>query len=85
MISIIIPAYNVERYIARSIECCLKQTYSDIEVVVINDGSTDSTSAIVKSLSTKDSRIILVEKANGGLVSARKGALQHVSGDFVFS
>lgn len=84
MISIIIPAYNVERYIARSIECCLKQTYSDIEVVVINDGSTDSTSAIVKSLSTKDSRIILVEKANGGLVSARKEALQHVSGDFVF-
>ena len=84
MISIIIPAYNVERYIARSIECCLKQTYSDIEVVVINDGSTDSTSAIVKSLSTKDSRIILVEKANGGLVSARKEALQHVSGNFVF-
>lgn len=84
MISIIIPAYNVERYIARSIECCLKQTYSDIEVVVINDGSTDSTSAIVKSLSTKDSRIILVEKANGGLVSARKEALQHVLGDFVF-
>ena len=84
MISIIIPAYNVERYIARSIECCLKQTYSDIEVVVINDGSTDSTSAIVKSLSTKDSRIILVEKANGALVSARKEALQHVSGDFVF-
>ena len=84
MISIIIPAYNVERYIARSIECCLKQTYSDIEVVVINDGSTDSTSDIVKSLSTKDSRIILVEKANGGLVSARKEALQHVSGDFVF-
>ena len=84
MISIIIPAYNVERYIARSIECCLKQTYSDVEVIVINDGSTDSTSAIVKSLSTKDSRIILVEKANGGLVSARKEALQHVSGDFVF-
>ena len=84
MISIIIPAYNVERYIARSIECCLKQTYSDVEVLVINDGSTDSTSAIVKSLSTKDSRIILVEKANGGLVSARKEALQHVSGNFVF-
>lgn len=84
MISIIIPAYNVERYIARSIECCLKQTYSDIEVVVINDGSTDSTSAIVKSLSSKDSRIILVEKANGGLVSARKEALKHVSGEYVF-
>lgn len=84
MISIIIPAYNVERYIARSVECCLKQTYSDVEVIVINDGSTDSTSAIVKSLSTKDSRIILVEKANGGLVSARKEALQHVSGNFVF-
>lgn len=84
MISIIIPAYNAEQYIGRSLECCLKQTYPDLEIVVVNDGSQDSTSDIVRELQSKDSRIKLVEKENGGLVSARKEALLNVSGDFVF-
>lgn len=84
MISIIIPAYNAEQYIGRSLECCLKQTYPDLEIIVVNDGSQDSTSDIVRDLQLKDSRIKLVEKENGGLVSARKEALLNVSGDFVF-
>lgn len=84
MISIIIPAYNAEQYIRRSIESCQKQTYSNLEIVVVNDGSKDSTSSLVREMQLDDSRIKLVEKANGGLVSARKEALQHVSGDFVF-
>lgn len=84
MISIIIPAYNAEQYIGRSLKCCLNQTYSDIEIVVVNDGSQDATSDIVRELQSKDSRIKLVEKENGGLVSARKEALLNVSGDFVF-
>lgn len=84
MISIIIPAYNAEQYIRRSIESCQKQTYSNLEIVVVNDGSKDSTSSLVREMQLDDSRIKLVEKENGGLVSARKEALQHVSGDFVF-
>lgn len=84
MVSIIIPAYNAGKFIARSIECCLNQTYSDIEVIVVNDGSKDDTSAIVKSFTTKEQRIYLFEKENGGLVSARKEALKHVHGDYVF-
>ena len=84
MISIIIPAYNAEQYIRRSIESCQKQTYSNLEIVVVNDGSKDSTSSLVREMQLDDSRIKLVEKANGGLVSARKEALQHVSGNFVF-
>ena len=84
MISIIIPAYNAEQYIRRSIESCQKQTYSNLEIVVVNDGSKDSTSSLVREMQLDDSRIKLVEKANGGLVSARKEAFQHVSGDFVF-
>lgn len=84
MISIIIPAYNVEKYISRSLQCCLQQTFSDLEVLVINDGSKDSTAKIVKSFEIKDSRIHLINKPNGGLVSARKEALKYIKGDYVF-
>lgn len=84
MISIIIPAYNAEQYIRRSIESCQNQTYSNLEIVVVNDGSKDSTSSLVREMQLDDSRIKLVEKENGGLVSARKEALKFVSGEFVF-
>lgn len=84
MISIIIPAYNAEQYIRRSIESCQKQTYSNLEIVVVNDGSKDSTSSLVREMQLDDSRIKLVEKENGGLVSARKEALKFVSSEFVF-
>ena len=84
MISIIIPAYNAEQYIRRSIESCQKQTYSNLEIVVVNDGSKDSTSSLVREMQLDDSRIKLVEKENGGLVSARKEALKLVSSEFVF-
>lgn len=84
MISIIIPAYNAEQYIRRSIESCQNQTYSNLEIVVVNDGSKDSTSSLVREMQLDDSRIKLVEKENGGLVSARKEALKFVSSEFVF-
>lgn len=84
MMSIIIPAYNAEQYIRRSIESCQNQTYSNLEIVVVNDGSKDSTSSLVREMQLDDSRIKLVEKENGGLVSARKEALKFVSGEFVF-
>ena len=84
MISIIIPAYNAEQYIRRSIESCQNQTYSNLEIVVVNDGSKDSTSSLVREMQLDDSRIKLVEKENGGLVSARKEALRFVSSEFVF-
>lgn len=84
MVSIIIPAYNAEKYIARSISCCLNQTFSDIEIIVVNDGSQDATSSIVKEMQATDFRIRLIDKPNGGLVSARKEALKCVSGEFVF-
>lgn len=84
MISIVIPAYNAERYIAKSIKSCIAQTYINFEIVVINDGSTDRTLDIVKDLQQTDNRIILVNKENGGLVSARKEAMSHIHGDFVF-
>ena len=84
MISIIIPAFNAAKYISQSVKCCLHQTYTDLEILVVNDGSTDATRFIVERLQSLDSRIKLLNKVNGGLVSARKEALQHVSGDFVF-
>lgn len=83
-VSIIIPAYNAEKYIAQSLCCCLRQTYEDIEVVVVNDGSQDDTSAVVRRYQQSDKRIKLIEKPNGGLVSARKEALKNITGEFVF-
>lgn len=83
-VSIIIPAYNAEKYIGQSVGCCLRQTYGDIEIIVVNDGSKDATSTIVQKLQQSDKRIRLVEKTNGGLVSARKEAIKYITGDFVF-
>lgn len=84
MVSIIIPAYNAEKFIERSLGCCVKQTYKDIEIIVVNDGSKDATHDIVNQIKSKDSRVRLIDKENGGLVSARKEALKHANGEYVF-
>lgn len=81
-VSIMIPAYNVEQYIERSIRSACEQTLQDIEIIVVNDGSTDNTSSIINALSEKDSRIIVVNKENGGLPSARNAALRIAKGEY---
>lgn len=81
LVSVIMPAYNAERYIGESISSVLAQTYSNWELLVVNDGSTDGTAAIVEGF--KDHRIRLFHKANGGIGSARNLALRHVRGTFI--
>lgn len=80
-ISIIIPVYNVEKYIKKCIDSLKRQTYSNFEAIFVNDGSTDSSIDIVEN--NNDERFIIVSKENGGLSSARNYGLKYVSGDYL--
>ena len=79
MISIIIPAYNAADYLAQTIESVLNQTYSDFELILIDDGSTDRTREIIKDYQCKDARIKYFYKENGGVSSARNLGLPVIS------
>ena len=79
-ISVIIPVYNGEKYIQRCVDSVLNQTYSDIEIIVINDGSTDNTENILKSYSN----IVLINKENEGVSKARNTGLSLAKGDYVY-
>ncbi|MBB6681534.1 glycosyltransferase family 2 protein [Aequorivita sp. 609] len=81
-ISIILPCYNVEKYIAKSIQSILDQTYDDFEILVIIDGSPDNSKAIAESI--KDPRIKIYEKPNGGLSDARNYGLERANGKFIY-
>lgn len=83
MISIIVPVYNINAYLSQCIESILGQTYLDIEVILVDDGSTDGSGSICDSYKEKDSRIIVIHKENGGLVSARKEGIRVASGQYI--
>ena len=82
-VSIIIPSYNVENYIAKGIESACAQSERNIEIVVIDDGSTDNTWNIIEDFAEKDSRIKAVHQENGGVSSARNHALDIAEGEYV--
>lgn len=83
-VSIIVAAYNVENYICRCIESLVNQTYQNIEIIVVNDKSTDSTVEKCHYLQKKDKRIIIVSKSiNEGLSEARNSGLQFATGEYV--
>ncbi|MEG4317851.1 MULTISPECIES: glycosyltransferase family A protein [unclassified Microcoleus] len=83
LISVIIPAYNAEEFIAQTIESVLSQTYQNIEILVVDDGSTDTTAEIIKSFAQKDSRIILLQQSNAGVAAARNLAIQKSKGEYI--
>lgn len=82
-ISVCIPCYNIEACIPRCLDSILGNTYPNLEVICVNDGSTDDSSAILHQYAGKDSRVIVIDKENGGVVSARKAALDIATGDFI--
>lgn len=82
-ISIIIPIYNVEEYLPQCLESVIRQTYPDLEIILVNDGSTDSCAAICEAYAQKDSRIQVIHKKNGGLSDARNAGLRMATGDFI--
>lgn len=83
LISVIVPAYNVSSFIESTIIQLQRQTYNNLEIICINDGSTDSTSNIINVLKQKDSRITLIDKENGGVSSARNIGLNCAQGDYI--
>lgn len=83
LISIIIPVYNAEKYLERCLSSVVRQTYKDIEVIIINDGSKDKSRAIAENFAEKDERIKIINKENGGVSSARNTGLSAANGEFV--
>lgn len=83
LVSVIIPAYNAERFIARTLESVLAQTYRNIEVLVIDDGSQDDTAAIVSRYKQQDDRVKLLYQVNAGVAAARNLAIQSARGEFI--
>ena len=83
LLSVIIPVYNVESYLEKCVDSVLNQTYRNLEIILVNDGSTDQSGAICRAYAERDSRIILVEKENGGLSDARNAGMRRVSGEYV--
>lgn len=82
-ISIIVPVYNVEKYLSRCIDSILNQTFSDFELILVDDGSNDCSPAICDEYSKRDSRISVVHKENGGVASARNVALRIAVGQYI--
>lgn len=81
--SVIVPIYNVEKYLSKCIESLINQTYDNIEIILINDGSTDNCSSIIERFASIDERIIPISKQNGGLSEARNTGLSIASGDYI--
>jgi glycosyltransferase involved in cell wall biosynthesis len=84
LISIIIPAYNAEKYIARCLESVSAQTYDNIEIIVINDGSTDKTLGLISRYAQKDGRIKIIDQKNKGLSGARNAGFDTSRGEYIF-
>lgn len=82
MISIIIPIYNIERYIGRCLESIIAQTYKDIEIICIDDGSNDNSAKVCKQYMKKDDRIRYYHIPNGGVSNARNYALKLIKGEW---
>jgi len=83
LISVIIPAFNVEKYIHRCMESLIKQTYSHLEILLVDDGSTDETGNICDKYAQKDNRIKVIHKKNGGQSEARNYALDIANGKYI--
>lgn len=83
LVGIIIPAYNVENYIARAIESCIKQTYNNIEILVVDDGSIDGTYKIAKNYEKKDNRVHVFRQENHGVSTARNYAMNMSRSQYV--
>ena len=82
-ISIIVPVYKVEQYLSRCVDSLINQTYKNIEIILVDDGSPDCCGVICDEYAKRDSRIVVVHKQNGGLSDARNKGLDIATGDFI--
>lgn len=82
-ISLIIPAYNIENYLGRTLDSVLVQTYRNLEILIVNDGSRDNTAQVIEYYAAKDSRIRGITKENGGVTSARLLGIREAVGEWI--
>jgi glycosyltransferase involved in cell wall biosynthesis len=82
-ISVIIPAYNTEAYLSVTLDSVLAQTHENLEIIVVNDGSTDHTAQVIDAYAQRDSRIIAIHKENGGVTSARLRGIEAATGEYI--
>lgn len=82
-VSIIVPVYNVEKYLEECVDSIINQTYKNLEIILIDDGSTDRSSEICDRYAKADDRILVIHQKNGGLSDARNTGLDNCSGDFI--
>ena len=83
MISIIVPVYNTAPYLPQCLDSLVNQTYRDIEIICVNDGSTDNSPDILKAYAERDSRILVIHQENLGLSGARNKGLESARGEWV--
>ena len=83
LISIIVPVYNVEKYLGKCVDSLLSQSYGNIEIILVDDGSPDNCGHMCDRFAERDCRIKVVHKKNGGLSDARNAGLEIASGDFI--
>lgn len=83
LISVIIPVYNAASYIGRCVKSIQNQTYTNFELILVNDGSTDNSLEICKTLASQDERIVVLNRPNGGASAARNMGLAHMSGQYI--
>ena len=83
LISVIVPIYKVEKYLKKCIESIQKQTYKNLEIILVDDGSPDKCGEICDEYAENDSRIIVIHKKNGGLSSARNAGIEIAKGDYI--
>ena len=83
LISVIIPAYNIEKYIDRCLESVCKQTYENLEIIVVDDGSKDNTGKILDQYAKRDKRILVIHKQNAGVSAARNTGLEYAKGEYI--
>lgn len=82
-ISVIVPVYNVEKYIRKSLDSILNQSYSNLEIILVDDGSLDNSGTICDEYASKDARIKVIHKENGGLSDARNAGVQVATGELI--
>ena len=83
LVSIILPCYNMSKYLDKNIKSLLNQTYENIEIIYVNDGSKDNTLEILNEYAKKDKKIVVVDKPNGGVSSARNAGLEKAKGAYI--
>ena len=83
LVSVIVPVYNVEKYLEKCVYSLLQQTYKNIEIILVNDGSTDESGKMCENLAQEDDRIKVFHKKNGGLSDARNYGVERATGEYI--